>query len=231
MSFLSACAIGLAIAGLWGEAPAANASGSLIDLASLRNGDVILQTSTSAQAPAIIVASGSPYSHTGIISLEGAGARQRAFVLEAAGTVRKTPIDAFVRRGLGGAFTILRHDDVDSARGLAVVRAAKRLLGKPYDSAFAPGDDAVYCSELVARAFEGAGLSAGRWEPAGDLHLDNPLTKKLLQHRWRRHPSCRGLASLDACLPRLREVLVVTPASLADDPHFVVVQSTWPLIH
>jgi len=35
----------------------------------------------------------------------------------------------------------------------AVIERAKSLIGKPYDNAFLPENDAYYCSELIQTAF------------------------------------------------------------------------------
>lgn len=210
---------------------AAHASGEAIDvaqLAQLHNGDVILHTSTSSQAPAIIIASASRYSHTGVIEVSGSGKDRRAFVIEASGSVRRTPLQAFINRGLGGAFTVIRHQDVDDDEGRAIVRAAKKHLGKPYDLSFARGDAALYCSELVVVAYAAAGIDVGTWEKLSDLHLDKPVARKLMERRWRKHPACRGAKTFDACLPHLLETEVVTPASLRDDDAFDVVMTTFP---
>ncbi len=195
-----------------------------IDVGMLRTGDVILHTSTSSQAPAIIVASASPYSHVAIVVVEG----KKAFVVEAAGTVRKTPLQQFLRRGVDGRYTVLRHKDVDEAKGALIARQARKQLGKPYDLSFARGNEALYCSELVAVAFHGAGVDVGAWQRVSELHIDNPVVGKLLEKRWKKHPVCKGAPSADACLAKLRASEVITPASLRDDASFDVVASTFP---
>lgn len=56
-------------------------------------------------------------------------------------------------------------------RGRAVERA-RAFLGRRYDPRFGWGDDRVYCSELVVKAYErAAGISFGRRERLGDLRL------------------------------------------------------------
>ncbi len=51
----------------------------------LRTGDLAFQTTADSQAGAIIVASGSPYSHMGIINVDSSG---NVTVVEAIGPVR-----------------------------------------------------------------------------------------------------------------------------------------------
>src|SRR5262245_19120850 len=69
-----------------------------------QNGDVVLQTSGSAQSAAIQIATGSPYSHTGLVEVAPDG----VFVIEAIGTVSRTPINRWIRRGQGRRYTALR---------------------------------------------------------------------------------------------------------------------------
>jgi hypothetical protein len=197
-------------------------------IAAAADGDVILQTSTSSQAPAIIAATASPYSHVGVVVVEGAGAGRRVFVVEAAGAVRKTPFRQFVNRGLGGRFLMLRHEGVDANVGATIAKMAKRTIGTPYDLAFAPGRKALYCSELVGVAFKDAGVDVGVWQTVGDLHVDNPVAEALLAKRWRKHPACRGAATLAACRAKLDATPILTPAGVRDDPRFVVVADTFP---
>ena len=105
--------------------------------------------------------------------------------------------------------------------------AAARYLGRPYDLAFSPGDDAIYCSELVHLAYSVVGLTVGAWQPAGELGLAGPPVRRLLRTRWRRHPACRGAASLDACMPALAATPILTPASIAADPHLTVIGTSY----
>ena len=215
----------LAFVALFGGGGAKHAEPVPIDVGALRNGDLILQTTTSSQAPAIVLASASPYSHVGIIVVD----QGRVSVVEASSKVQKTPIQVFLQRGVNGAYTVLRHRGVDEPLGLAISTQAKRHIGKPYDLSFARGDGALYCSELVAIAFRDAGLEVGAWEKAGDLHLDNPVVQALIAKRWKKHPVCRGAKTLEGCEQTLRNTEIITPGSLRADAQFDVVASTYPI--
>ena len=53
-----------------------------------------------------------------------------------------------------------------------MVAKAKRELGKPYDARYRWDDEALYCSELVVKAFErGAGVTVGKQEVVKTLRL------------------------------------------------------------
>src|SRR5689334_18853796 len=70
----------------------------------LRDGDIIFRSSQSSQSEAIQRATGSPYSHMGVV-LFRAGA---AYVFEAESRVRYTPLAAWIARGRGRHFVVKR---------------------------------------------------------------------------------------------------------------------------
>lgn len=176
--------------------------------APLRTGDVVLQTSRSSQSKAIQEATHSPYSHVGVVEVAPDG----VFVVEAISPVSRTRWDTWRRRGVGGRYLLLRPRDVDAAALERVVSAAKAYLGRPYDLEFRWGDDALYCSELVYRAFEqGAGAPVGSLQPLSSLSLSG--LGPALAARY------AGKVPLDLRL--------VTPASIAADPGLDQVESTY----
>lgn len=195
-----------------------------VDPAALRDADLVLHTSVTRQARAIVWATASPYSHVGLIERAG----DQVFVVEAVQPVKRTAWTDWTRRGLAGHVTVLRRTDLTADRRRAIVDAARRYLGRPYDLSFAPGDDRLYCSELVHLAYASVGVQVGTWTPASALGLASAPVQALLRQRWRRHPACAHAASLAACLPALGRVQIVTPVSLRDDPGLTLVASTYP---
>jgi hypothetical protein len=164
----------------------------------LRTGDLVLQTSRSAQSGPIQLATSSPWSHVGIVEVGPRG----PFVIEAVGPVKRTPWRKWRARGEGGRALVLRPRHLSPQVLDRVVAEARRELGKPYDAAFGWGDDAFYCSELVYKAFErGAGAGVGRLERLGDLRIAG------LEE---------AIARSGGTVPR--DLRVVTPASIASDP-------------
>jgi hypothetical protein len=67
-------------------------------------GDIVFQTSLSAQSKAIQMATHSRYSHCGILFKDKSG----WFVLEAVQPVKKTSLDTWIAKGEGGAYEIRR---------------------------------------------------------------------------------------------------------------------------
>ncbi len=170
----------------------------------VKTGDVVLQTSRSSRSALIRKASDSPYSHVGLVEV----AKDGVFVLEAVQPVSRTPWKTWKARGAGGKVTVLRAKGLEAPTLANVVAEAKRELGKPYDARYRWDDESIYCSELVAKAFERGGkLNVGKQQQVKSLQLsaaDLALGPKL---------------GIDP------EQTLLTPASLAEDPQFVLVHT------
>lgn len=152
---------------------------------SLHDGDIIFQTSRSPQSLAIQRATGSVYSHMGmIVHRQG-----RPFVLEASAQVRYTPLAGWTQRGVGGHYIVKRLRGAAEAmpaearaRAEPVIRA---LLGKPYDLTFEWSDRRMYCSELVWKIYQRVlGVKLGALTRLGDFQLDDPAVKQKLRERY-----------------------------------------------
>jgi hypothetical protein len=165
----------------------------------LESGDLVFETSSSAQSAAIQWASASRWSHVGIVDAEGG----KPVVIEALGKVSRTPWDAWSRRARrAGAYLVLRPHGLTAAQRQAAAEQARTFLGRPYDPRFGWGDERIYCSELVVKAYErGAGISYGRRQRLGDLRLVG--IEKAAEKRW------GG--------PIPKDLVLVTPASLVED--------------
>lgn len=170
----------IALAGL-GWAAAA----PLPDPASLRNGDIVFQTSRSGQSRAIQLATHSPYSHCGIVYFRDG----KPYVYEASTEVKESPLARFLKKGEGGKCVIKRHKRADSLLtpdNLAKMKAAgKAFAGKPYDSWFGWADDRIYCSELVYKIYRNAlGLEIGATARLKDFDLSHPEVKRVMRLRY-----------------------------------------------
>jgi cell wall-associated NlpC family hydrolase len=187
----------------------AHAAASAAPHPSLQSGDLVFQTSRSRQSAAIQAATHSPLSHVGLVEVTAQG----TFVLEAVQPVRRTPLARWRARGEAGRMLVLRHPEADAAARERVLQEARRHLGRPYDARFGWGDEALYCSELVHKAYaRGAGLRLGRLERLSSLDL------RALGPALRERYGARVPLSLE----------LLTPASLAADPALRVVHSDFP---
>jgi permuted papain-like amidase YaeF/Yiix C92 family enzyme len=151
----------------------------------VRDGDIIFQTSRSSQSAAIQKATHSPYSHMGLVLYRDG----QPYVLEAIGPVQYTPLARWVERGVGGKFAVKRLRDTKHVLTPAAVEklrgAAKSFEGRPYDPAFAWSDERIYCSELVWKVYDRAlGIEIGELEPLRALDVSDPMVREKLQERY-----------------------------------------------
>jgi hypothetical protein len=156
---------------------------------SFRDADVIFQEAQGEVADEISAITKSQMSHCGLIVTKDG----RVFVLEASGNVALTPLAEWVRRGKSEKFALFRARDLTEEKSLLIVKKAMEFIGRPYDSHYEWGDDKLYCSELVYKAYDkGAGIKLAELQPisaleykghedyiknmlGGELHLDRKV--------------------------------------------------------
>jgi uncharacterized protein YycO len=151
----------------------------------VRDGDVIFHTSRSSQSLAIQRATGSQYSHMGLVVHRNG----KPFVFEAVSTVRLTPLDQWIARGTGRHFVVKRLRNAESVltpAALEKLRAeARRFAGRPYDLTFGWADDRIYCSELVWKAYDRAlGIQIGGLQEVRDFNLSDPAVRAKMRERY-----------------------------------------------
>lgn len=74
---------------------------------------------------------------------------------EQTGVIRE-PLSGFFDRFERDAYAVLRREGLKQQQIETGLKAVIRLVGKPYDYDFSPGDDEYYCSELVVLFLESA---------------------------------------------------------------------------
>jgi len=155
------------------------------DKGELRDGDLIFQTSLSAQSKAIQLATHSEYSHCGIIFKQ----QENYIVLEAVEPVKQTPLDKWIARGKGGHFVIRRLKNAGQVLTPSALQNMKQIsegfVGKSYDLYFSWSDDKIYCSELIWKIYQRAtGLEIGKLQKLGDFDLSDERVKQKLAERY-----------------------------------------------
>jgi hypothetical protein len=175
-----------------------------------RNGDIVFQTSRSAQSRAIQLATKSPYSHMGIVYIRDG----RPFVFEAVQPVKLTPLQEWIRRGEGQHFVakrLISADSVLTAEVLMKMRAVgDQFMGRNYDLYFEWSDDRIYCSELVWKIYDqGAGIKIGQLSKMGSFDLSAPAVQAKIRERFGNNPPL--------------EDTVISPASMFASPNLKTV--------
>lgn len=114
-------------------------------------GDVLFQDlDCGARCSLIRQVTGSRYVHVGIVLGEG----DDRVVWEAYAPVGPTPIAEWVARGKRGEVALYRpRPGTVGSRVAAIERALRTMEGRPYDGDYQWDEDAIYCSELVAKAY------------------------------------------------------------------------------
>jgi hypothetical protein len=158
------------------------------DAGYFRNGDIIFQTSLSNQSKAIQSATGSKWSHCGIIF----EAHDGFYVLEAVQPVKFTPINDWIAHGKDKKFVVKRWKEkkgvlqiLDDKLIEKMMREADKFIGKDYDLTFEWSDDKIYCSELVWKIYKrGAGIEVGKLQKLRDFNLSDKAVAALMKKRY-----------------------------------------------
>jgi uncharacterized protein YycO len=151
----------------------------------VNEGDIIFHTSRSAQSQAVQQATGSRYSHMGLVLFR----QGKPTVFEASSTVKYTPLAEWIARGTGGHYVVKR---LKTAQQTLTPEALEKLnkvattfVGKSYDLTFEWTDDRIYCSELVWKIYDRAlGLQIGALQKIREFNLDTPAVKQKIQERY-----------------------------------------------
>ena len=183
----------------------------------MHNGDLVFQESQSTQSSAILAATGSKFTHMGIIAVKDP--LSMPTVIEASGRVREIEFGQWIKLGKGARHAEYRLPGLSDADGLRIVQAARKYLGRSYDTYFRFAEDRIYCSELPLLAFRSVGIELGHVETLAALNANAPQVQTLFQKRWREHPDCRAAKAktADACWQIVLRQEILTPASIAAD--------------
>ena len=166
-----------------------------------QEGDIVFQTSLSSQSRAIQIATGSPYSHMGVVLFQNG----KPYVYEAVQPVKYTPLQAWLARGKGGHYVAKRTRKPLGAAAVATFHSqARKYAGRPYDLTFEWSDGRMYCSELVWKLYKAAGIELAPLAKLGSFNLDHPAVRRILKQRYGDH------VPLDEP--------VIAPAAIFDSP-------------
>ena len=116
-----------------------------------QEGDIIFQSLPDSELTRVIEgATGSPYSHTGIVIQKN----DSWYVREAIGPVKDTMLYLWIMRGRKARFAVYRLKDQYKNFIPAFVNESEKYIGAPYDIYFQFDDEKIYCSELVFKSFK-----------------------------------------------------------------------------
>lgn len=152
----------------------------------LRDGDILFQEFPSAQSAAIKIATGSEFTHCGIVFHDDSG---KTVVWEAVNPVRITPLEEWIGRDADSFYVAMRLNGADTILTDSVIEEMERygatLLGKPYDLYFNWDNERIYCSEYVWKIYhEALGIELSEPRPIKDYNLDHPIVQQKLRERY-----------------------------------------------
>ncbi len=149
----------------------------------LKEGDIVFQQSQSSQCKAIRAATGSPWTHVGIVFYRN----NQWVVLEAIEPVCITPFEEWTNRSARNTVKRLREGDkVLTKEAISDMWAlGSSWLNRHYDIGFAWSDEEMYCSELVYKLYERElGLAIGERKQLKEYDLSSPIVKKIMKQRY-----------------------------------------------
>lgn len=130
----------------------------------LKEGDIVFRISETKQSPLIAAATGSQWTHCGIIVMKDGA----PWVLEAVQPVKLTPWEQWKQHSKGNITAMKRYTEDE------VKIKYDKYLGKSYDSAFKFGNKAWYCSELVYDIYKNQlHVELCQPRPVSDYHLND----------------------------------------------------------
>lgn len=121
---------------------------------------------------AIEGSSGSPFSHCGIVKQRSVEKKHgdEWMVIEAIGPVKETPWAHWIAQGRESAYVVFRLRDPLAKKVPAILAAAEKYEGRPYDIHYDMDDEKIYCSELLYKSVRDAtGRKLGRIRKLGEL--------------------------------------------------------------
>lgn len=147
----------------------------------LKEGDVVFSSSPHGQGRAIVDATASRYTHCGVVILK----EGRLMVLEAVQPVGLTTLEKFASHSAPGTFMARRLKAPLAPGALHAARAwGEAQIGKDYDSHFRWDNERLYCSELVWKFYEKAGVRLCQPRKFQDYRLDHPSVIQVIDQRY-----------------------------------------------
>jgi len=139
----------------------------------------------SRQSRALELATGSVYTHVGLVMKEDEG----WVVYEAVQPVKITPLSKWISRGTKKHFVLKRLKESELKLNSDVLGRMRLLLGKylgkNYDGRFLWSDDEIYCSELVWKVYRsGVGIELAAMKKYRDFDLSSQEARTLLAERF-----------------------------------------------
>lgn len=149
---------------------------------SYQTGDIIFHVLKSLQSLGIQKATKSRYSHMGLIVNKNG----KSWVLEAVQPVKYTALQQWIDRGVERHYVVKRFKtNLTVQQKQTLIKNAEQYLGQPYDLYFEWDNRALYCSEIVWKAYHDAlGIELAPLSKLKQFDLSSSEVKQLMQQRY-----------------------------------------------
>jgi len=147
-----------------------------------KNGDIIFHTSKSSQSKMIQDVTESKFSHVGIVYIKD----DETYVLEAIQPVKITPLNEFINRGVDSKYVVVRYNkDLNENQLKRMFEYGYSQLGKNYDLKFEWSEEKMYCSELVYKIYESAGIKLCDVNRFSDYDISSDKVQDEINRRYK----------------------------------------------
>lgn len=175
-----------------------------------RVGDILIQVEWSPQSGPIRDATQSTFSHSGIlVDVNDDGVLE---VAEAVGPVRVIPVSHFLESGDTQIRRLIDYDTHADNINSNLEAAADKYMGRAYDFKFGWGDDKIYCSEFVWKAYNDIGIEVAPLSTYAALDLSGERVQRLIKARLE-NPEDLKLTDT-----------ILTPADLERSPFLTMIE-------
>jgi hypothetical protein len=140
-------------------------------------GDIVFQSLPGGGTLVRVIegVSESPFSHCGVVVRENG----HWLVVESIGEVCKTPLFQWICRGRGNRIAVYRLKPEYREHIPRFISALEPFMGRPYDYKYRMDGDAIYCSEIIWKAWKNVtGEDLGRLVKLGNLNW-KPFEKEI----------------------------------------------------
>ncbi|MGB0991899.1 MAG: YiiX/YebB-like N1pC/P60 family cysteine hydrolase [Akkermansiaceae bacterium] len=149
----------------------------------IQEGDIVFQESDGGQGKAIKAATNSRWTHVGIVYFKDG----KPMVLEAVQPVQVVPLKTFIARSPKSFYAMRVKNLADKTTRSKLARArlyAEQQVGKNYDFRFQWSDSRIYCSELVWKIYNTAGVKLCEPRKFSSYNLKHPTVQRIIKQRY-----------------------------------------------
>ena len=166
------------------ELPPPDSAGNITDKG-FKNGDVLFQVSTGPLMLPLQSATASRWTHCGVVWTKKNG---DVIVVEANSGVEMTPINDWIASGENGKYLHMRikngSGSLTKEQEDAMFNRMKSMKGKPYDTKYMWSDEKYYCSELVWKVYQAAGIELCSPKKIKEYELGSAEVIAAMEKKW-----------------------------------------------